>query len=184
MIHYKRISLRALVASDATTYEQWINDEETNFWRGLYHPTSSIDATKWVAQQSEQQADRFAFAVDVKDKDGRVRPIGFVGMRGINGRSARAELWIYIGDKSCWSEGFGGEVITALCQYAFDEMNLFRIWLETNPEHEGAMRCYEKVGFVREGTLRQAYYRRGKYRDTCIMGLLRPDFEQKRATQG
>jgi RimJ/RimL family protein N-acetyltransferase len=113
------------------------------------------------------------------DTEGKSSFIGFVGLRGICPRSRRAEIWIYIGDKAFWGKGLGQEATTALCRHAFEEMNLHRVWLELDPENVGAKKCYEKAGFVLEGTLRQAYYRRGKYRDTCMMGLLRPDFEAK-----
>jgi len=181
MIGHKRVQLRALSnrdSGDAENYEKWINDEETNLWRGLYHPTSSVEASQWIEQQMVTLPDRLTLSVDLKTKKGS-QSIGFIGLRSICPRSRRAEIWIYIGDKSTWGDGIGGEAITALCRYAFKEMNLHRLWLELDPEHAPALRCYQKVGFVREGTLRQAYYRRGKYRDTCMMGLLRPEFEKK-----
>jgi RimJ/RimL family protein N-acetyltransferase len=172
MIQGKKVELRAIEEIDELRYKEWINDPATNQWRGLYHPHSSEDASAWITLQKASRPDQLTLSL-VTD----TAHVGFIGLRGICPRSRRAELWIYIGEKSAWNKGVGQDAIRTLCQYAFDEMNLFRIWMECDPEFEAAVRCYEKVGFVREGTLRKAYYRRGKYRDTCMMGLLRTDWE-------
>ncbi len=177
-LRYGRISLRPLSLQDIRRYEAWINDDETNFWRGLYHPTTTSEAQRWIKDQMHAASDHMAVAIET-EISGKPTTVGFMGLRSICSRSRRAELWIYLGDKTVWGKGYGQEAITALCRYGFTEMNLFRIWLETDPRHRSALLCYKKAGFIKEGTLRKAYYRRGQFRDTCIMGLLRPDFEKK-----
>jgi RimJ/RimL family protein N-acetyltransferase len=177
MIQGKKIQLRAIEPKDTELYFEWINDAETNQWRGLHHPTSKAESQAWIQEQMESRADRLTFAIEIAADEKNKALIGFVGLRGICSRSRRAELWIYIGDKKRWGAHHGQDCIATLCRYAFDEMNLFRIWMECDPAFLAAVKCYEKVGFVKEGTLRKAYYRRGEYRDTCMMGLLRPDFQ-------
>jgi RimJ/RimL family protein N-acetyltransferase len=174
MIRGSKIQLRAIEEADLEFYYSWINDEETNQWRGLYHPTSLDEAKEWIAKQRKQGPTLLNLAIETSD---RVL-IGFVGLSGICPRSRRAEVWIYIGSKDHWGHGFGEDTVRTLCGYAFKEMNLHRIWLECNPEFENVVRCYEKVGFKTEGILRDAYYRAGKFRNTCIMGLLRDDFRE------
>lgn len=172
MIHGTKVNLRAIEATDVDRYYSWINDEETNQWRGLYHPTSREEATKWIEQVRVRTPESLNLALE---NDGET--IGFIGLRGICARSRRAEIWIYIGSKPHWNRGIGQDAVHTLCKYAFEEMNLFRIWLECNPEFTAVVRCYEKVGFIEEGRLRKAYYRSGSFRDTCIMGLLREEFK-------
>lgn len=172
MIRGKTIQLRAIEESDLQSYYSWINDEETNQWRGLYHPTSLEDAKEWIAKHREKETNKLSLALESSNGD----LIGFVGLQAICQRSRRAEVWIYIGSKEHWGQGIGEDTIRTLCDYAFREMNLYRIWLECNPEFQNVVRCYEKVGFQQEGVLRKAYYRNGEFRDTCIMALLRDDF--------
>lgn len=177
MIHGKQVFLRALEPDDADSYFQWINDPETNEMRGLYHPTSRDQSIEWVRDQSKSKADALTLAIEIPIHEGGRTEIGFIGLRSVCARSRRAELWIYLGDKSRWGKGYGEDAVHALCRYAFFEMNLFRIWMECDPEHTRAVHCYEKVGFQKEGILRKAYFRRGQFRDTCIMGLLRDEFK-------
>lgn len=174
MIRGKRVSLRAIEESDVTAYHAWINDEETNQWRGLYHPTSVEESQSWIAKQRQKDATALSLAIETADS----KLIGFVGLQNVCSRSHRAEIWIYIGSKDHWGQGVGEDTIRALCRYAFQEMNLHRVWLECNPEFSNVVHCYEKVGFLREGTLRDAYYRNGQFRETCIMGLLRGEFKE------
>ena len=172
MIRGKKISLRAIEAEDVTRYHGWINDSETNQWRGLYHPTSREEAAEWIEQQRQERHDNLSLSIEIDGEH-----IGFIGLRGICARSRRAEIWIYIGSKPHWGQGIGQDSIETLCRYAFIEMNLYRIWLECNPDFIPVVRCYEKVGFIEEGRPRKAYFRNGEFRDTCIMGLLKHEWK-------
>jgi RimJ/RimL family protein N-acetyltransferase len=174
MIRGKLCRLRAIEAADVDSYHSWINDEDTNQWRGLHHPQSREACTKWIELQRTQRPEALSLAVETSD--GIL--VGLIGLSEICARSRRAEVWIYLGSKPHWNQGIGEDSVRTLCNYAFDQMNLFRISLECNPEYSNVVKCYEKVGFVREGTLRKAYYRHGEFRDTCIMGLLRDEFSR------
>jgi RimJ/RimL family protein N-acetyltransferase len=172
MIRGNLVVFKPIEVTDLENYHLWINDEETNQWRGLYHPTSREEALKWIESKRQTQSDTLNLSIHTADG----KHIGFIGLQAICPRSRRAELWIYIGDKEYWGKGFGEDSARTLCKYAFEQMNLYRIWLECNPDFTQVTRCYEKVGFKQEGTLRHAYYRDGAFRDTCIMGLLRSEF--------
>lgn len=178
MIQLETLRLRAIEPEDASRYFDWVNDTETNQWRGLYPPTSHEAAQNWISDQMKQSSDKLGLALEIKSGGDNYKHIGFIGLRGVCARSRRGEMWIYLGDKESWSQGIGTQAVRGICQFAFEEMNLYRVWLECDPEHQGGVRCYQKVGFVEEGRLRQAYYRRGKFRDTIMMGLLRSDWEK------
>jgi RimJ/RimL family protein N-acetyltransferase len=171
MIIGQKVALRALETRDAPEFKLWINDPETNFWRGLYHPMSEADAVNWISRESSPDPSRLTLAIEAIDG----RFVGVIGLRGICARSRRAEIWIYLGDKGIWRKGFGTDAVAILCDYAFKQLNLHRIWLECDPEHAAAIRCYEKNGFRAEGVLRDGYFRHGNFRDTTIMGRLSTD---------
>jgi RimJ/RimL family protein N-acetyltransferase len=176
MINGKLVKLRAIESEDVVRYHAWINDSETNQWRGLYHPTSREEAAGWIEEQRQKRPEHLSLSIE---SDGV--HVGFIGLRGICARSRRAEIWIYIGAKDYWNQGIGQDAIQTLCDYAFTEMNLFRIWLECNSDFVPVVRCYEKVGFLEEGRPRKAYYRNGKFHDTCIMGLLKDEWAAVRS---
>jgi RimJ/RimL family protein N-acetyltransferase len=61
--------------------------------------------------------------------------------------------------------------------HAFENMNLHRVWLRVHSTNERAIRCYEKVGFVKEGVFRDGDFVRGKYINVNIMSVLRSDWK-------
>jgi len=93
-----------------------------------------------------------------------------------------ATLGVMIGVKDLWGRGYGTDAVRALCRHAFAEMNLHKVRLEviaTNPRAEAV---YERVGFRREGVLREEFYRQGRYHDVIRMGLLRGELREELST--
>ena len=66
-------------------------------------------------------------------------------------------------------------------RYGFDTLNLHRIWLTVLADNAGAIRAYEKAGFVHEGAQRDATYRDGGYLDLILMSVLRPEWDARKA---
>ena len=174
MLIANNIKLRAIEEGDESLYHRWINTSETNAQRGLYQPHSLAESKKWLQAQALPSDDKMTLVIE-----GSGGAVGLIGIKGICRRSQRAEIWIYIGETESWGKGLGTAAIKTLCDYAFYQMNLHRIWLECDPENIGAVRCYEKNGFRKEGVHRDGYYRNGRYWDTVTMGLLRTDGKVK-----
>jgi RimJ/RimL family protein N-acetyltransferase len=87
-------------------------------------------------------------------------------------------LGITIGDKSYWDRGYGSSAIRAMLEIAFRQMNLHRVFLRVHEDNLRGIRCYEKVGFKQEGTMRESVFKEGAYRDVHLMGILRPEYDK------
>jgi RimJ/RimL family protein N-acetyltransferase len=57
-------------------------------------------------------------------------------------------------------------------------MNVHRVTLETYETNEPAIRFFEKVGFVREGLIREAVYDDGRYYNILSFGLLKSEYRK------
>jgi RimJ/RimL family protein N-acetyltransferase len=68
-----------------------------------------------------------------------------------------------------------------LLRYAFDELNLYRLSASTVEYNTGAVRFFERAGFVVEVRRRQAIQRDGRRWDLLMLGLLRDEWQQKAA---
>ena len=78
--------------------------------------------------------------------------------------------------------GIGFAFMTALANWAFRETAAHRFWLSTFNSNARAQRVYEKLGFTRDGVLREAYLGPdGQRRDLTLMALLRPEWEARTA---
>jgi RimJ/RimL family protein N-acetyltransferase len=85
---------------------------------------------------------------------------------------------VYVGlDISPLSQrkGLATEVYVAMIKYLFLEVNMNRLTLITLANNYAAISLYEKLGFIREGTLREAYFRGGNYVDGYFYSLLKKD---------
>ncbi len=78
-----------------------------------------------------------------------------------------------IGEKDCWSKGYGTDAVRTLVRFAFEEMNLNRVMLHAYAFNERAVAAYGKAGFVEEGRMRQFHYAEGVYHDAIVMGVVR-----------
>lgn len=99
-------------------------------------------------------------------------PIGLVSLTNIDAVHRHGEFHILIGPDSAKNKGVGTAATRAMLQHGFGDLNLHRIALTVLAGNARAIRVYEKVGFRREGVLRDAVYKNGAYQDLIAMALL------------
>jgi len=78
-----------------------------------------------------------------------------------------------------WGQGLMPEALRALLRYGFQEMELNRIEATTHTENRRSQRVLEKLGFQREGLLREYYYRDGEYNDQVAFSLLEREWTRR-----
>ncbi|GAA4373796.1 GNAT family N-acetyltransferase [Nocardioides caricicola] len=78
--------------------------------------------------------------------------------------------------QTSWGRGYATEAARAVLQWAFDTLDLNRVQAETDTRNAASARVLEKLGFQREGTLRQDCIVDGVVSDTWVFGLLRSDW--------
>jgi RimJ/RimL family protein N-acetyltransferase len=168
----QNVLLRATMRDDMQRQLEFENNAELYFLDGGTPRPMSLERILSFFDQELNRGDpgSVSFAIEV---DGQY--VGHCGLHSTDSTARHCELSIEIGDSAYWGRGYGREVVTMLTAYAFDHMNMNRIWLNTHSENERAMRCYTACGFVEEGRLRQHLWLNGHYVDRVIMGLLRQD---------
>jgi len=107
--------------------------------------------------------------------------IGFLHIAQIEAEHQRCKIGIVIGDKRHWGRGYGSEGIACAVQYCFSQWPINRISAETYAINPGSARMLEKVGFVREGVLRESVLKGGQFVDEYLYGLLRADWAARNA---
>jgi RimJ/RimL family protein N-acetyltransferase/ribosomal protein S18 acetylase RimI-like enzyme len=79
----------------------------------------------------------------------------------------------YCLDDAAWGQGFATEAAGSMLQWGFDTLQLNRVQAETDTRNAASARVLEKLGFVREGTLREDCIVNGEASDSWVYGLLR-----------
>jgi RimJ/RimL family protein N-acetyltransferase len=167
---------------DADAVSKWTHDPEylRLLSADIARPLSSFQVKKQY-EEWEKEAEKhhaFNFAIRLKEDD---RLIGFVRLLRLEWTHATSSLQIGIGDRNDRGKGYGTEVLRMLLRYAFDELNLYRLSATTAEYNTGAIRFFERAGFVVEVRRRQAIQRDGKRWDLVMLGLLRDEWQQKAA---
>lgn len=108
--------------------------------------------------------------------DGRIIGHGELGF--VDRRNLSAELMrILVGPADLRGKGYGEALVRELVRIGFRELGLHRLDLKVFDFNRSAIRCYERVGFRHEGTLREARKQGNEYWNTYIMGLLSHEWE-------
>jgi len=88
----------------------------------------------------------------------------------------RSASLTYCLEQSAWGHGFATEAVSALLSWAFGTLDLNRVQAETDTRNLASVRVLEKLGFLREGTLREDCIVNGEVSDSFVFGLLRRDW--------
>jgi len=99
-------------------------------------------------------------------------PVGSVYLKDVDHKNKSAEYGIFIGEDSARGKGFGSETARLFVQFALETLGLHRIFLRVFAENKGAIRSYEKAGFVMEGVARDMVRINERYQDIVFMALL------------
>lgn len=134
-------------------------------WRGME------DAQTWLARARARLAagEAWQFVIVLRES-GRV--IGSSLLFHFDLPNGRAEIGYLLG-RAHWGAGYMQEAAAALVDYAFGTVGLRRLEAEIDPRNGASARLLERVGFVKEGHLRERWDTKGEVSDSGLYGLLR-----------
>ncbi|MBN1313055.1 MAG: GNAT family N-acetyltransferase [Anaerolineae bacterium] len=172
------VRLTQIQRSDLPAFTHWFRDYEI---QRLLAIDAAVPATDEAEEEFYQLAvkksgDAFYFSIRTLERD---ILIGNCGLTGINQKNRCSDFGIVIGEKEYWGGGYGSDAAQIILRFAFEELNLNRVQLEVFGYNSRAIHCYEKVGFVQEGSRRQAIFREGTYHDVITMAALREGWDIK-----
>jgi len=102
--------------------------------------------------------------------------VGTCTLADINRKHRRAELGFALA-RAFWGRGLMLQALPTVIQFAFERLDLHRIEADTDPRNIASMRVLERLGFQREGLLRERYVQLGEIQDAVVFGLLRRDWD-------
>ena len=102
--------------------------------------------------------------------------LGGCNFHSIRPEHNRAEIGFWLAP---WARrrGIGSAAVSAACEWAFGQWGLVRIEMTTLPDNEGSLALARKIGFEREGLLRQRNFERGKQVDIVMLAVLRGELK-------
>lgn len=170
------VTLRPIELADTPLIVKWRNMPEVR--KNLYIQT---DLTPQMHEQwfhSRVLTGQCAQFIILGGKD----PIGTVFLKNIDRVFRKAEFGIFLGETQARGKGYGSMAASLIVEHGFRELALNRIYLTVFMSNPAAIRSYEKVGFRREGILRQDFLGKRGYEDVCMMSILREEWEANQQT--
>lgn len=104
--------------------------------------------------------------------------IGTVTLYNLGLDHRRAEIGYALG-RAHWGQGYMQEALHALLGFAFGVLDLHRMEADVDPRNTASIRTLERLGFQREGYLRERWQVSGEIQDAFFYGLLRPEWEEE-----
>ena len=177
------IELKQVSREDVQRIQEWLQDPEvSDSWFGRYsygdpahlgyHPERVVDVSDVEWQRIFEDPEHRILSVYTKEDD----HIGEIHV-AIEESLGDGQVSILIGRKDLWHRGFGTSAIRATLDEAFNEWGLFRVWVDVPEYNSSALRLFEQIGFVHEGTLRQSRPHEGSRFDSVVMGMLAAEYE-------
>ncbi|KUO62753.1 MAG: acetyltransferase [Gracilibacter sp. BRH_c7a] len=164
--------IRSLEANDLDSLYQWYNNHEFSYWVSGNWPLLTLLRREEFEQKFyDEDLNRYAIT-NIEDEI-----IGTIGFDEVNIPARSARLFIGIGPKELWGQGYGTDSLRTFINYLFNQWNFRRLTVEIWAGNLRALSCYTSLGFVEEGRLREAYYIDGKYYDGIILGLLKKNYQ-------
>ncbi len=169
-----RLVLRALDEADEHAVFDLHASPEAMRWWSARPWTDPAQARAYVARARAGFAERqsLRWAIALRD-DPLV--VGTATLFSIDPQCRRAEIG-YLLSPSHWGRGLMTEALMAVIDWGFDSFGLHRVEADVDPRNQASLRLLERLGFVREGLLRERWIVAGEISDTAFLGLLRADW--------
>jgi [ribosomal protein S5]-alanine N-acetyltransferase len=168
------IHLRALLISDLEAILEWALDQEFCLANGWDFPINPEKLrAHWTRIITEPRDDFQRFGIDDMGS-----LLGYTDLAMIDWDEQRASFGIALA-RAYWGKGIAATAGALMLERAFVTLNLSRIVAEVHASNERSLRLMARLGFVREGTLRQHETYRGRKQDVILFGLLRADYQAR-----
>jgi len=172
----RRLHLRAIEAGDLEFVYRHFSDPLVNRYLLDEMPVSTRAQAQAIIEfytaPGEKPYNRW---VILQKSDERA--IGTCGYHKWQKAHRRAEIGFDL-EESSWNQGLMTEALRAVLQLGFESMHLNRVEALVYPENRASLRLLEKLGFQKEGLLRQ-YFRQGDVSiDHWLLSLLRAEWVQ------
>ncbi len=127
-----------------------------------------------IEKQMEEEKNLFYFTIRARTDD---HLIGKALIEWIDWSNGHGWIRLGIGSAEDRCRGLGSQALRLLLRFAFAELNLYRVSAMIPEYNEGALRLFQKFGFVEEVRRRQALERDGRRWDLLLLGQLRSEWE-------
>ena len=178
MLRGVKTVLRPIEETDLSLLWKWENDSElTYFLNADRHRTMSMDEVMRRYRQIRGDPTMELFIIETH----RAERIGMLGYDNLSAERRSCRVYIGIGEKEYWSQGYGSDAMRALLMHQFTELQLERVYLSVYDFNDRAIASYRKCGYRVDGVRRNVALVDGQWCDSIEMSISAGDFTRQHA---
>ena len=167
------LKLEPFSSNDFQQLIDWIPDASFALqWGGpsFTYPLTVEQLENYLKDSNEVNASKYIFKA-VEESTNNV--IGHISIGNVDRMNESARIGkVLIGNLDSRGKGYGTQLMLAALKFAFEELKLHKVTLGVFDFNASAIKCYEKVGFKKEGLLRDARKNGDEYWNLIEMGIL------------
>jgi len=172
-----RLLLRPLCASDAPAILAIRSDPQVMRYASSAPLSTLEQASEFIARDAGLIAAGDVLRLGLERIDDQTI-IGSCILFHFNHQCRRAEVGYEL-RHDAWGQGYMHEALRAFLHFGFTELALNRIEADIDPRNVASARSLERLGFLREGMLRQRWIVEGEISDSALYGLLQSDWQTR-----
>lgn len=157
-----------LVDSNRLYLRQWLP------WVDGMHSAEQFYAVIQMWQRQFYEKDSYQLGI-------RYRGIlaGCISLHGIDWSNSQASIGYYLSEKM-QGKGITSKAVKAVINHAFKDLSLNRIEIRCGKDNYKSQRIPERLGFYREGIIRDGEYLNGRFHDLIVYGLLSREWAKEK----
>jgi RimJ/RimL family protein N-acetyltransferase len=168
-----RLTLRPLRDGDeGALFAIYSDPKVMRYWSTP--PWPNLDAARAMISRDIATMDKEYLRLGIELAHGSAL-VGTCALFDINATCRRAEVG-YALASTAWGNGYMHEALTALLQYGFEGLNLNRVEADIDPRNDSSAKSLLRLGFSKEGDLRERWIVDGEVSDTALFGLLQREW--------
>lgn len=176
MFEGNSVVLRAVEESDLSQLMEWRNNPKYRKFFREYRELNSSMQRNWFDKFVMNDPNTRMFSI-VEKKTGRL--LGACGLCYINWIFRSADFSIYIGADNIYIDDYYAlDAAQLMMRYAFNELNMHRLWSEIYDFDERKEKMFTTLGFTLDGRHRETYWYDGKWHDSLFYGVLIHEWKQ------
>ncbi len=161
------IRIRPIRKQDTNDIIMWRNNPQVKSCFIFQQDFTRKMHEKWL----ETQVDTGLVAQFIIEDIENEKSIGSVYLRDIDKTHQKAEFGIFLGSSENTGRGYGTIATKLILEYAFEYLELNKVFLRVFKENEKAIKSYSKAGFIHEGCFKEDVKISNEYKDVVFMAI-------------
>jgi ribosomal-protein-alanine N-acetyltransferase len=178
-LHTERLDLVEILQSHRSDFYEIFKDERAAVYYNILPFKKEEEAQKYISWFRARYKDGAGLRWGIRLKGGDSSLIGTAGFNNYQ-KNHRANIG-YDLHVDHWNKGYITEALSEIVGFGFESLGINRIEAEVMQGNIASEKVLQKLGFTKEGVLRDWMYWNNTHYDMTMFSLLKREFSEHRA---